>query len=197
MKEKSKFKIWHIPLIITLFVGMYLVAYGAGGKSKYPPYHRSSFKSEYFIGGLCILIPLYLYIRYMMDEEEGFPLENFHKDIVIQDIKRHKTFKNIDSTNAFIESYIFGVGKNQNDYANIFYNKNDIEFVKTKITIQYYDKSLPTLTAFTNLDEITLKGIFQKHSTTKVYFDKYVPNNYYIDLEFLIGLDINENSKIV
>lgn len=197
MKEKSKFKIWQIPLIITLFVGMCLVAYGAGGKPKLPPYHKSSFKAEYFIGGLCILIPLYLYIRYMMDEEEGFPLENFHKDIVIQDIKRHKICENIDLTHAVIESYVFGVGKNQNEYANIFYNKSDIEFVKTKITIQYYDKSLPILTAFTNIDKITLKEIFQKHSTIKVYFDKYIPNNYYLDLEFLIELDIMETSQSI
>jgi hypothetical protein len=154
----------------------------------------SSFKAEYFIGGLCILIPLYLYIHYMMDDEENFSLKNFNRDIIIDDIKKYRITGKVDLSAAIIESYIFGIGKDQNDYVNIFYNKINIEFVKTKITFENYNKSTPTLTAFTNIDQLTLKEIFQKYASTKVYFDKYIPTNYYIDLEFLEDLNLNKEA---
>ncbi|SHM00482.1 hypothetical protein [Chryseobacterium polytrichastri] len=194
MKEKHQWKAWEIPIAILWLIGLFTLFHGIG-YSKHSD--TLDFKGGYFVIGILIVAPIYLYIRSTIESEKGFPLENFHKDIVVQDIKRHKIFKNIDLSHAVIESYVFGVGKNQNDYANIFYNKNDIEFVKTKITIQNYDKSLPILTAFTNIDKITLNEIFQKHSTTKVYFDKYIPNNYYIDLEFLIDLGIMETAQTI
>lgn len=109
---------------------------------------------------------------------------------MIHEIKKYKIFEEINLAGAEIESYVFGVGKDQNDYANIFYNKNDIEFVKTKITIPYFNKSLPAITAFTNIDAVILKEIFQEYSLTKVYFDKYIITNYYIDLEFLKDLSL-------
>ncbi len=86
-----------------------------------------------------------------------------------------------------IENFVFGVGKDQNDYVNISYNKDDIEFVKTKITVEYTEgNSIRLLTAFTNVDKVTLKEIFKnQHFSTTVYFDKYIPGNYYLDLEFL------------
>ena len=96
---------------------------------------------------------------------------------------------------AIIESYVFGVGKDQNDYVNIFYNKSDIKFVKTKLTIGNDDKSLPTITAFTNINQLILKEFFQKHTFTNVYFDKYIPNHYFIDLEFLEDINLNNGPE--
>ncbi|ANF51138.1 hypothetical protein A0O34_11705 [Chryseobacterium glaciei] len=194
MKETPKWKTWQIPIGILWYIGLFILFYGIG-------YSKNSstldFKGGYFVIGILIVAPIYLYIRSIIESEKGFPLENFNKYIVVQDIKRHKICEKIDLTHAVIESYVFGVGKNQNDYANIFYNKSDIEFVKTKITIQYYDKSLPILTAFTNIDKIALKEIFQKQTSTKVYFDKYIPTNYYLDLEFLIDFELNNKSVVV
>jgi hypothetical protein len=191
MKKNQKWKIWEILIAILWFIGLFTLFYGIGFSKNSSTF---DFKGGYFVIGILIVAPIYLYIRSLIESEKGFPLENFNKDIVVQDIKRHKICENISLTDVMIENYVFGVGKNQNDYANIFYNKSDIEFVKTKITIQYYDKSLPTLTAFTNIDKIALKEIFQKQTSTKVYFDKYIPTNYYLDLEFLINLDLSENS---
>ncbi|WP_415329046.1 hypothetical protein [Chryseobacterium sp. MMS23-Vi53] len=192
MKEKEKWKDWQIPIGILWYAGLFILFYGIG-------YSKSSgtfdFKGGYFVIGILIVAPIYMYIRSIIESEKGFPIENFHKDIVVEDIKRHKICEDVDLSRAVIESHVFGVGKDQNDYANIFYHKSDIEFVKTKITIEYYNKSLPTLTAFTNIDKFTLKEIFQKHSSTKVYFDKYIPSNYYLDLEFLIDIDLNKNSE--
>lgn len=193
MMKKSKWDAWKIIITILWLIGLFTLFYGIGySKDK----DTLDFKGGYFVIGILIVAPIYLYIRSIIEIEKGFPLENFNKDIVVQDIKRHKICENIDLTYAVIESYVFGVGKNQNDYANIFYNKSDIEFVKTKITIQYYDKSLPILTAFTNIDKIALKEIFKKQTSTKVYFDKYIPTNYYLDLEFLIDFDLNNKSAI-
>ncbi|MFL9834930.1 hypothetical protein [Chryseobacterium terrae] len=192
MKEKAKWTTGKVILFILWYTGLFTLMYGIG-------YSKSTgnfdFKAGYFVIGILIIAPIYFYVRSLNESKKGFPIENFHKDIVVQDIKRHKICENIDLAKAEIESYVFGIGKDQNDYANIFYNKNDIEFVKTKITIKYYDKSLPIITAFTNIDEITLKKIFQKYTSTKVYFDKYIPTNYYLDLEFLANLNLKESSE--
>lgn len=194
MKETSKWKTWQIPIGILWYTGLFILFYGIGySKDK----DSLDFKGGYFVIGILIVAPIYLYIRSVIESEKGFPLENFNKDIVVQDIKRYKIFENIDLTDAMIENYVFGVGKNQNDYANIFYHKSDIEFVKTKITIKYYDKSLPALTAFTNIDQFKVKEIFQKQNSTKVYFDKYITTNYYLDLEFLIDFELNDKSEII
>ncbi|WP_106914489.1 hypothetical protein [Chryseobacterium aurantiacum] len=179
-KKKTPWK-WAINII--WLVGL-LCFYHGIGYSKYKS--NLDFKAGYFVIGILILAPIYYYIHSIIESEKGFPLENFNKDIVIQDIKRHKIYENIDLSRCIIENYVFGVGKDQNDYANIFYNKEDIEFVKSKITIEHIqNNSLITLTAFTNIDKIQLKEIFQQYSSTKVYFDKYIPTNYYLDLEFI------------
>ncbi|WP_175621742.1 hypothetical protein [Chryseobacterium schmidteae] len=192
MKEKHKGKLWEIPIVILWFVGLFTFFHGIGYSKQTDNF---DFKAGYFVIGILIIVPVYFYIRSLTDNEKGFPIESFHKDIVVQDIKRHKICKNVDLSRAIIESYVFGVGKNQNEYANIFYNKRDIEFVKTKLTIENYDKSLPTITAFTNIDKFTLKEIFQKHTFTNVYFDKYIPKHYFIDLEFLEDIDLNSESE--
>ncbi|WP_126652480.1 hypothetical protein [Chryseobacterium aureum] len=87
-----------------------------------------------------------------------------------------------------IENFVFGAGKEQNDYVYISYNKTGIEFIKTKITVEYTEENsiCRLLTAYTNIDTITLKEIFKnQYSSATVYFDKYIPGNYYLDLEFL------------
>lgn len=192
MKEKHKWKLWEIPIVILWFVGLFTFFHGIGYSKQTGNF---DFKAGYFVIGILIIVPVYFYIRSLTDSEKGFPIENFNRDIVVQDIKRHKICKNIDLSHAIIESYVFGVGKDQNEYANIFYNKSDIEFVKTKLTIENYDKSLPTITAFTNIDKFTLKEIFQKHTVTNVYFDKYIPKHYFIDLEFLEEIDLNNEPE--
>lgn len=188
MKEKHKWKLWEIPIVILWFVGLFTFFHGIGYSKRTGDF---DFKAGYFVIGILIIVPIYFYIRSLIDSEKSFPIENFNRDIVIQDIKHHKIYKNIDLSRAIIESYVFGVGKDQNDYANIFYNESDIEFVKTKLTIENYDKSVPTITAFTNIDKFTLKEIFQKYPSTNVYFDKYIPKHYFIDLEFLEDIDLN------
>lgn len=193
--KNSKFKIWHIPIVIAWFIGLFMLFYGSGRSRRRTMYYGSSFRIEYFTAGLIILISVYLIIQYIKTDRKNFSPENFHKEIVISGIKQYKICEDIDLTAAGIESYVFGIGKDQNDYANIFYNRNDIEFVKTKITIPYFNKSLPEIKAFTNIDAVILKEIFQEYSSTKVYFDKYIPTNYYIDLEFLIDSDIQKILK--
>jgi hypothetical protein len=191
--KNKKWTPWTIAMAILWFIGLFSFFHGIGYSE-----HESSldFKAGYFIIGILIIAPIYYYIHSTIESEKGYPLENFNKEIIIQDIKRHKIFENIDLSRAMIESYVFGVGKDQNDYANIFYNKEDIEFVKSKITIESLkNNSLITFTAFTNIDKITLKEIFQQHSSTKIYFDKYIPTNYYLDLEFLESWKI-QNDKI-
>lgn len=192
MKEKQNWNTWKVIITILWYVGLFTLFHGIGYSK-----NRSTldFKGGYFVIGILIVAPIYFYIRTIIESEKGFPIENFHKDIVVEDIKRHKICEQVDLTRAVLENHVFGVGKDQNDYANIFYNKSDIEFVKTKITIEYYDKSLPILTAFTNIDPFTLKEIFQEQISTKVYFDKYITTNYYLDLEFLIDLKLKSNLK--
>ncbi|GEN76855.1 hypothetical protein [Chryseobacterium hagamense] len=190
--KKDKREPWEIPVMILWYAGLFSFYHGIG-------YSREKnvfdFKGGYFVIGILILAPIYLFIRSIKEKEKSFPVENFHKDIVISDIKKYKICEDIDLTASVIESYVFGVGKDQNDYVNIFYNKNDIEFVKTKVTISYFNKSLPDIAAFTNIEAVALKEIFQKYSLTKVYFDKYILTNYYLDLEFLIDLDIQKNTE--
>ncbi|MCD1115921.1 hypothetical protein [Chryseobacterium turcicum] len=192
MKEKHKWKLWEIPIVILWFVGLFTFFHGIGYSKRTGDF---DFKAGYFVIGILIIVPVYFYIRSLIDSEKSFPIENFNRDIVVQDIKRHKICKNIDLSRAIIESYVFGVGKDQNDYANIFYNKSDIEFVKTKLTIENYDKSIPTITAYTNIDKFTLKDIFQKHTSTHVYFDKYIPKHYFLDLEFLEEINLNKEPE--
>lgn len=187
--KKNKREPWEIPVIIAWYIGLFSFYHGIGYSDKTNTF---DFKGGYFVIGVLILAPIYIFIRSIIEREKSFPVENFHKDIVINDIKTYNICEDIDLTKAEVQDYVFGIGKDQNEYANIFYNKNDIEFVKTKITLQYYNKSLPQITAFTNIDAIGLKGIFQKYSTTKVYFDKYIPTNYYLDLEFLIDLNVSK-----
>lgn len=192
MNEKHKWKLWEIPIVILWFVGLFTFFHGIGYSKRTGDF---DFKAGYFVIGILIIVPIYFYIRSLIDSEKSFPIENFHKEIVVQDIKRHKICKNIDLSRAIIESYVFGVGKDQNDYANIFYNKSDIEFVKTRLTIENYDKSIPTITAYTNIDKFTLKDIFQKHTSTHVYFDKYIPKHYFLDLEFLEEINLNKEPE--
>lgn len=185
---------WKFVIVIIWLVGLLCFYHGIG----YSKYESSlDFKAGYFVIGILILAPIYYYIYSIIESEKGFPLENFNKEIVIEDIKRHKITENVDLSRCMIENYVFGVGKDQNDYANIFYNKEGIEFVKSKITIKYIkDKSLITLTAFTNIDKTKLNEIFQQYTSTKVYFDKYIPTNYYLDLEFLENWEKqNESGK--
>jgi len=180
--KKDKREPWEIPVVILWYVGLFIFYSGIGySKEK----NAFDFKGGYFVIGILILAPIYLFIRSIKEKEKSFPVENFHKDIVIHQIKKYKICEEINLAGAEIESYVLGVGKDQNDYANIFYNKNYIEFVKTKITIPYFNKSLAAITAFTNIDAVTLKEIFHSHPSAKVYFDKYIITNYYIDLEFL------------
>lgn len=190
--KKNKREPWEIPVVILWYAGLFSFYHGIGYSEEKNAF---DFKGGYFVIGILILAPIYLFIRSIKEKEKSFPVENFHKDIVINDIKKYKIFEEINLTGAEIESYVFGVGKDQNDYANIFYNKNDIEFVKTKVAIPYFNKSLPAITAFTNIDAVTLKDIFQQYSSTKVYFDKYIPTDYYIDLEFLIDFDMQKNAE--
>ncbi|MGH1519711.1 hypothetical protein [Chryseobacterium sp. JK1] len=183
-----------IAIYIIWLIGVFSFFHGIGySKNK----SNLDFKGGYFVIGILILAPLYYYIFSLIESEKGFPVENFNREIVVQDIKRHRITDDVDLSRAIIEHYVFGVGKDQNDYANIFYYKGDIEFVKTKITIEHIkDNLLITLTAFTNIDKITLKEIFQQYSSTKVYYDKYIPTNYYLDLEFLERWDPqNESGK--
>jgi len=183
--EKNKRKSWEIPVVILWYIGLFIFYYGIGYSQEKNAF---DFKGGYFVIGILIMAPIYIFIRSINEKEKSFPVENFHKEVVIKEIKGYKLFEDINLTKAKIEDYVFGIGKDQNEYANIFYNKNDIEFVKTKVTIEYYNKSLPQLTAFTNIDAATLKEIFRIHTSAKVYFDKYIPTNYYLDLEFLIDL---------
>ncbi|BAP33522.1 uncharacterized protein CHSO_4485 [Chryseobacterium sp. StRB126] len=193
LSKNKKWTPWTIAMTILWFIGLFFFFHGIG----YSKYESSlDFKAGYFIIGILIIAPIYYYIHSTIESEKGYPLENFNKEIVIQDIKRHKIFENIDLIHSMIESYVFGVGKDQNDYANIFYNKSGIEFVKTKITVEYTKDDTPLfLTAYTNIDKITLKEIFQQYTSTKVYFDKYIPTNYYLDLEFLQSWEI-QNDKM-
>lgn len=196
MREKQKRKIWEIPITIAGLVGLFMFMYGMGGKIK-GTHRTESFKVEYFMGGLSILALVYFYIftKGSNEEEEGFSLKDFNRNLIVDDIKRYKISGTVDLSRAVIESFVFGVGKTQNDYVNIFYNKNDIEFVKTKITVEYNNDNTPILlTAYTNIDKITLKEIIDKHSSTKIYFDKYIPSHYYIDLEFLQSCEIQNKS---
>jgi len=190
--KSEKWSTWKVVITVLWFTGLFILFHGIG-------YSRDKdsldFKGGYFVIGILIVAPIYLYIRSIIDNEKGFPLENFNRDIVVQDIKRYKIFEDIDLTDAMIEDYVFGMGKDQNEYVNIFYNKSDIEFVKTRITIKYYNKSLPILTAFTNIDKATLNEIFQKKASTKVYHDKYISTNYYLDLEFLNNSDIKSKNR--
>jgi len=186
MKKNKKWKTLEIPLAFLWIIGLFCLMYGLGMKGRGVKTDQP-FRAEYFIAGIFIVAPIYMYIRHIIDSEKGFPLENFNKELITQDIKQYKICGQVDLNNAVIESFVFGIGKDQNDYLNISYNKDGIEFVKTKITVEYTDGDSPiTLTAFTNIDRITLKEIFQyQHSSTTVYFDKYIPGNYYLDLEFL------------
>lgn len=190
--KNRKWTPWTIAMAILWFIGLFLFFHGIG----YSKNDSSlDFKAGYFIIGLLIIAPIYYYIHSTIESEKGFPLENFNKEIVVQDIKRHNISENIDLSRALIESFVFGVGKDQNDYANIFYNKEDIEFVKSKITVEYINNNPPILlTAYTNIDKITLKEIINKRSSTKIYFDKYIPSHYYIDLEFLQNWKIQKKS---
>lgn len=184
LAKNKKWTPLKVAITVIWLVGLFFFFDGIG----YSKYESSlHFKAGYFVIGILILAPVYYYVYSIIESEKGFPIENFNKEIVIQDIKRHKIFENVDLSRAMIESYVFGVGKDQNDYANIFYNKLDVEFVKTKITVEYTKGDTPIiLTAYTNIDRITVKEIItQQFSSTKVYFDKYIPSNYYIDLEFL------------
>lgn len=185
--KKHKREPWEIPVIILWYVGLFIFYYGIGySKEK----NAFDFKGGYFVIGILILAPIYLFIRSIKENEKAFPVENFHRDIVMGTIKKYKICEDIDLTRAVIESYVFGTGKDQNDYANIFYNQNNIKFVKTKVTIPYFNKSLPVITAFTNIEAIILKEIFRHHIYATVYFDKYIPTNYYIDLAFLEDLNL-------
>ncbi|MDN3691138.1 hypothetical protein QWZ06_02095 [Chryseobacterium tructae] len=197
MSKKRKLKIWEIPITIAGLVGLFMFMHGMGGKIK-GTHRTESFKVEYFMGGLSILALVYFYIftKGSNEEEEGFSLKDFNRNLIVDDIKRYKISATIDLSKAVVESFVFGVGKDQNDYVNIFYNKIDIEFVKTKMTVEYInDNTSILLTAYTNIDKITLKEIIDKHSSTKIYFDKYIPNNYYIDLEFLQNWEIQNKSR--
>lgn len=192
----AKNKKWTpLKVIITVIwlIGLFFFFDGIGySKDK----SSLDFKAGYFVIGILILAPIYYYVYSIIESEKGFPIENFNKEIVIQDIKRHKIFENVDLNSAIIESYVFGAGKDQNDYVNIFYNKESIEFVKSKITLEHIkNKSLITFTAFTNIDKITLKEIFHQYDSTAVYFDKYIPTNYYLDLEFLENWEIQNKSR--
>ncbi|MGU3375407.1 hypothetical protein [Chryseobacterium sp. M5A1_1a] len=193
LPKNKKWTPWKLAIAVIWLVGLLCFYHGIG----YSKYKSSlDFKAGYFVIGILILAPIYYYIHSIIESEKGFPLENFNKEIVIQDIKRHKIFENIELSQSIIESYVFGVGKDQNDYANIFYNKEGIEFVKSKITIEYIkNNSLITLTAFTNIDKTKLNEIFQQYTSTKVYFDKYIPTNYYLDLEFLESLEKQNESE--
>lgn len=193
LTKNKKWTPLKVAITIIWLVGLFFFFDGIG-YSKYES--NLDFKAGYFVIGILILAPVYYYVYSIIESEKGFPLENFNKEIVIQDIKRHKIFENVDLSHAMIESYVFGVGKDQNDYVNIFYNKSDIEFVKTKMTIEYTKGNTSTfLTAYTNIDKITLKEIItQQFLSTKVYFDKYIPSNYYIDLEFLQHWEIQNKS---
>lgn len=165
-----------------------MVFHGSGSSGYGRSRHRSDFKPEYFLGGLAILVPLYFYLYYekKKEKEGSFPLKYFNREIVVEDIKRYKRTENISLNNVTIESYIFGVGKDQNDYVNIFYHSGEIEFVKTKITIEVtQNNSTKKFIAFTNLDHLKVKEIFKSQISTTIYFDKYIPANYYLDLEFL------------
>lgn len=186
MKEKRKLKIWEIPVTIALLAGLVMFMYGMGGKIKGTK-RTEPFRVEYFMGGLSLLAFVGFYIFSKNKSEEGFSLENFNRDLIIDDIKRYNISGTVDLSKAVMESFVFGVGKTQNDYVNIFYNKLDIEFVKTKVTVEYTNGDTPLiLTAYTNIDKITLKEIIaQQLPSTRVYFDKYIPSDYYIDLEFL------------
>lgn len=180
--KKHKREPWEIPVLILWYVGLFIFYHGIGySKEK----NAFDFKGGYFVIGILILAPIYLFIRSLKENDKPFAVENFHRDITIGTIKKYKICEDIDLTGAAIESYVFGIGKDQNDYANIFYNQNDIKFVKTKVTIPYFNKSLPVITAFTNIEAMVLKEIFRHHISATVYFDKYIPTNYYIDLAFL------------
>ncbi|WP_431610564.1 hypothetical protein [Chryseobacterium sp. 'Rf worker isolate 10'] len=182
--KNKKWTPWNIAIAIICLVGLFFLFHGIG----YSKYNDSlDFKGGYFVIGILILAPVYYYIHSIIESEKGFPLENFNKDLIIQDIKRYKICGHVDLRNAMIENFVFGVGKDQNDYVNIFYNKTGIEFVKTKITVEYTEEnSTRLLTAFTNVDKLTLKEIFKnQYLSTTVYFDKYIPGNYYLDLEFI------------
>lgn len=192
----AKNKKWTpLKVIITVIwlIGLFFFFDGIGySKDK----SSLDFKAGYFVIGILILAPIYYYVYSIIESEKGFPIENFNKEIVIQDIKRHKIFENVDLKSAIIESHVFGAGKDQNDYVNIFYNKESIEFVKSKITLEHIkNKSLITFTAFTNIDKITLKEIFHQYDSTAVYFDEYIPTNYYLDLEFLENWEIQNKSR--
>ncbi|MCS4303893.1 hypothetical protein [Chryseobacterium sp. BIGb0232] len=196
MKEKRKLKIWEIPITIAGLIGLFMFIHGIGGKIK-GTNRTESFKVEYFIGGISILALVYFFIftQGSDEEEEGFSLKNFNRNLIVDDIKRYHISGTIDLSTAIIESFIFGVGKTQNDYVNIFYNKNDIEFVKTKMTVEYINGDSPLLLiAYTNIDTITLRDIIQQQPSTTVYFDKYIPSDYYIDLSFLQSWEIQNKS---
>ncbi|MGN7864524.1 hypothetical protein [Chryseobacterium sp.] len=184
LPKNKKWTPWTIAIAVIWLVGLFFLFHGIG----YSKYKDSlDFKAGYFVIGILMLAPVYYYIHSTIASEKGFPLENFNKDLIIEDIKRYKICGLVDLRNAMIENFVFGVGKDQNDYVNISYNKDDIEFVKTKITVEYTEgNSIRLLTAFTNVDKVTLKEIFKnQHFSTTVYFDKYIPGNYYLDLEFL------------
>ncbi|MBO9692268.1 hypothetical protein [Chryseobacterium sp.] len=185
LPKNKKWTPWTIAITIIGLVGLFSLFHGIG----YSKYKDSlDFKAGYFVIGILILAPVYYYIYSIIESEKGFPLENFNKDLIIQDIKRYKICGQVDLRNAMIENFVFGVGKDQNDYVNISYNKTGIEFIKTKITVEYTEENSirRLLTAYTNVDKITLKEIFKnQYSSTTVYFDKYIPGNYYLDLEFL------------
>lgn len=197
MNEKRKRKILEIPITIAGLIGLYLFMHGLGGRIK-GTNRVESFKIEYFMSGISLLALVYFYIftKAGSEDGEGFSLKNFNRNLIVDDIKRYQISGTVDLSKAVIESFVFGVGKTQNDYVNIFYNKSDIEFVKTKMTVEYTNGDAPLiLTAYTNIDRITLKEIIdQQFSSTRVYFDKYIPSDYYIDLEFLQNLEIQNKS---
>ena len=120
--KNKKWTPWNIAIAIAIIwlVGLFFLFHGIG----YSKYNDSlDFKGGYFVIGILILAPVYYYIHSIIESEKGFPLENFNKDLIIQDIKRYKICGHVDLRNAMIENFVFGVGKDQNDYVNIFYNK--------------------------------------------------------------------------
>lgn len=194
MKGKQKNILFHILLSFIWIVGLFMFfeGFGSGGK-----YSKMVFKPTYFFTGLIIIVLPYCYYLYTRKRNKTFPqLDKFNKAHVANKIKVHNATSNIDLTRVEIENCTFTARKQQNDIINIFYNENNSEIVKTKITAKCKGDFTATITAMTNIDKNILKEIFQnKHTSTLVYFDKYSPKNYYFDLEFLVDLNLKENLK--
>lgn len=141
----------------------------------------------------------YCYYLYSKKQNKTFPqLDKYNKAHLANKIKVHNITCDIDLTEVEIENFTFTVGKHQNDIINIFYNENNNEIVKTKITAKCKGNSTVIPTAMTNLEKEVLKEIFHnRHTSTMVYFDKYAPENYYFDLEFLADLNLTYNLKTI